>query len=253
MTDTRRVQRGRNHTYLLDGAPVTGVTTIISKGVPKPALVPWATNTVAGYAVDHWDELGELPPSKRLDRLKKAPNADRDAAAKRGTEVHALAEHLIHGEAVDVPDELAGHVEAYVQFLDAWDVQPVLVERPVFSRRHAYAGTFDMVATLADGTTRLLDIKTNRSGPFGEVALQLAAYRYADFYLDHTNTEQPMPAVDSCAVVWVRADGHNVVPVEAGPEEFRAFLYAQQVAHFAERARDLIGEALSPPLSGDAA
>jgi hypothetical protein len=36
---TRRVNRGRGHSYLLDGAPVPGVTTILGQGMPKPALI----------------------------------------------------------------------------------------------------------------------------------------------------------------------------------------------------------------------
>lgn len=246
----RRIDRGRGHHYAdADGNRVPGVTTIIGNGVPKPALINWAANTTAGYAVDHWDELGDQPPSVRLSTLQKARYADRDQAANRGTRVHQLAEHLAAGDTVDVPDELAGHVASYIKFLDDFDVQPVLSEFVVVSHRHGYAGTADLIADLAmpDQTRWLLDIKTSRSGVFGETALQLAGYRYADYYVAADGTERPIPEVRRCGAVHVRADGYDLIPVEAGPAEHRVLLYAAQIAAFVDTARDLIGDAVLPP------
>jgi hypothetical protein len=246
-TQTARINRGRNHSYLLDGHKVRGVTSIIGDGLPKPALIAWAANTTAEYAIDHWTELDTEAPSKRLAILKNARYGERDAAARRGTEVHALAAQLVDGTEVDVPEPLAGHVESYLRFLDDWQPEPVIIERPVFSRRHRYAGTLDMIADLTGLGRGLWDVKTTRSGVFGEVALQLAAYRWAEFYLDDNGNEMDMPEVDHCGVIWVRADGYDLIPVEAGPAQFRTFLYTAQVAQFNDTSRDLIGEALTPP------
>ena len=110
MSEFRRRNYGRGHAYYLGDRKLEGVTTIISGGLPKPALVNWAANAAAAEAVDHWDDLALLPPSERLKRISKAPNAARDAAAVRGTQVHALADKLTRHEEVAVPDELAGHV-----------------------------------------------------------------------------------------------------------------------------------------------
>lgn len=246
----RRVNRGRSHWYQdANGRRVPGVTTIIDDGVPKPGLINWAANVTAEYAVDAWELLADLSPSARLKELKAARFKDRDAAANRGTQVHKLAERLVAGDEVAVPDELAGHVDSYVRFLDEWDVQPVLSEAVVVSHRHGYAGTLDLIADLthADDTRRaLLDIKTGRSGVFGEVALQLVAYRMADVYMDG-DSERPIPPVDWCGVVHVRSDGYDLIPVEAGPRQHRAFLYVAQVQQFCATARDLVGDALTPP------
>lgn len=247
MTQTGRINQGRGHHYLLDGEKVPGVTTIIGDGFPKPALINWSANTTAEYAVDRWDELTELSVSERLNRLKKCRYEDRDAAARRGTEVHGLAQRLAVGEQVDVPDELAGHVEAYVRFLDEWDAAPVAVERPCFSRRYKYGGTFDLVADLADGQRWLLDVKTNRSGPFGDTAFQLAAYAGADFYLDENDHEVAMPLVGGCGVVWVRADGADLYPFRADSHVFRQFLYIAQTAQAASASRDYKHDALTAP------
>lgn len=252
---TARVQRGRNHSYRLDGEELTGrgVTTIIGNGLPKPGLIKWAASATAGYAVDHWDELTPLGPSEKLKRLDQARYEDRDQAANRGTEVHKLAQRLVRGEEIDVPDELAGHVQAYIAFLDDYDVEPEVVEGVCFNRRHRYGGTFDLLATLTHRpsvlTRWLLDIKTNRNGPYGDNAFQLAGYRHAEFYLHpDTGAEVPMPTVARTGVVWVRGDGYDLVPFDTGPAVFREFLYIDQVAQAAERCRDYKGEPLSPPV-----
>lgn len=221
---------------------IPGVTTILSTGLPKPALVNWAANTTAAYAVDNWETLEQSKPSERLKLLQKARYEDRDAAAKRGTEIHALADQLINGETVIVPEELRGHVEAYARFLDDWQPEPILTEVTVVSYTHGYAGTLDMIYRLSDGTTILADIKTSRSGIYGETALQLAAYRFADVYLADDGTEQPMPPVDECAAIWVRADGYSVYPMTCDERTFLDFRRVQQTAAVLDRLPTYKGE-----------
>lgn len=248
----RRVDTAKGHHYKdAAGRRVPGVTTIIGDGVPKPALINWAANTTADYAINRWDELDALPPAARLARLKAARYEEKDAAAKRGTDVHRFAELLIAGEAVDVPDELAGHVEAYARFLDDFQVEPVHVEFSVASYRYGYAGTGDLIAKLTvpriGKVLALCDVKTNRSGIYGETALQLAGYRYADVLIPHLLSEEEMPEVDACFAIHVRGDGYSLVPVTADREQHRQLLYAQQVAEFVDASRDLVGPAVEPP------
>lgn len=249
----RRRNSGRGHGYTdANGLKVPGVTTVVGNGLPKSGLIDWAADATAAYAVDHWDELGRLSPTARYKALQKCRYIDVDKAKDRGTQVHTIAEHLVRSEVVNVPDFLAGHVESYVRFLDEWDVRPVLVEAVVMSHTHGYAGTLDLVADLIDPdspderTLWLLDVKTGRSGIRGDVALQISGYRYADVYLDDDGNEQPMPEVERTGAIHVRADGYDLVPVEAGPAQHRALLYVQQVAEFAESSRGLVGEPLKP-------
>lgn len=243
---TQRINRGRGHSYLLDGAKADGVTWIIDNGLPKKALVGWAGRTVAETAVEQRDVWSKMSDGAAIEWLKQAPYSDRDKAANKGTKVHSLAERIVNGETVDVPPELVGHVDSYLQFLQDWQPTDELQELVVINRSHRYMGTLDLIARMA-GEWWLLDIKTNRSGPFGEVALQLAAYRYAELYLDPSGAEVDMPEVDRCGVIWVRADGYDLYPYEAGPATFRTFLYAQQVAHFVEgTSKTVKGEALYP-------
>ena len=245
-----RKNYGKGHSYYLDGEKIPGVTTILSDGLAKPALINWAAKTVAGYAVDNWDSLGELKLSERLKTLESAHYADRDAAGKRGTEVHRLAEALNAGKEVAVPDELAGHVESYVKFLDDHDIRPVLTESSVVYLKplNEYAGTLDLIADFpALDQTLLCDVKTARSGVFADNALQLAAYRYATSYLDRGDLK-PMPEVDGCAVVHVRADGYSLVPVDAGQLQHKIFLYCRALWRWQnEFSKTVIGEDIAPP------
>ena len=264
----KRINSGRNHWYIdqVTGVKLPGVTTIIGKGIPKPALINWAGKVTAEYAIDHWDELTALPLSARLKALNGARTAARDSAAVRGTRVHALADRLTRGEEVTVPAELAGHVQAYVEFLDAFDIRPVHSEVVVYSETNRHVGTLDLIADVrfpempeydqlprdGDGFVRcLLDIKTNKSGIFGETALQMAGYRYSEFLID--GEPIPMPAVDWVGAIHVTEHGYQLVPLECGPEQYRVFLYAQQIAEFADTSRDLVGEPVPAPVRVESA
>lgn len=247
-SDTRRVEsRGGGHWYRLDGEKVDGVTTVLSNGLPKPALVPWAAREVATFAVDNLETIANLKHDEAIDLLKGAHYRERDRGARRGTEVHRYAEHMINGEEVDVPEELVAHVDSYIKFLGDFDVQPVLVEPVVGNRTHRWMGTADLVADLNDGLRRLVDVKTNRSGVFPDNVLQLAAYRNAEFYLDAYGREHSMIPVDACAIIWVRADGYDLVPVDAGPAAYRIFRHCQQIAHWQTvTSKEAIGDVIQP-------
>lgn len=248
----RRIRSGSGHRYELDGQPVDGVTAILRGGVPKENLIGWAARSVAGYAIDHWQELEELSVSKRLRELERAAWAERDAAAVRGTKVHQLAQELIEGREVDVPEELTGHVDACLAFVNDYDVDEIAVEAAVLHRgatlATSYMGSLDLLARL-DGQPDLwlIDWKTGGSGVWPEMALQLCAYAHAHVIVDKDGTEHPMPHVDRAAVVWLRADGYDVVPVDISASTFRTFQYAQQVAHFTARERSAyVADALAP-------
>lgn len=245
----RRVDTAKGHHYVdAQGRRVPGVTSVTDGGLPKKALINWAGNATAGYAIDHWDELTKLPTSERLRKLQGGRYEEKDRAANRGTEVHTLAERLVTGEEIEIPEELAGHAESYVHFLDEFNPKPVLIEGTVYSIKHGYAGTLDLIADFPTLAKRLLvDLKTNRSGIFGETALQLAGYRYAETYVDADGAPHPMLTVDGCAAIHVRADGFDLIPLTVGPQQFRDFLYAQQIKRFDAESSDLVGAPIPPP------
>ena len=240
----RRIQRGRNHAYTINGHSAVGVTTAIGNGLPKVNLYSWYARAVAQEAaplitaaprdVSAWLREHNIASEEGLvEYLKKAPNRIRDGAALRGSKVHKIAERIVFGDAdVDVPEEIRGHVEACAKFIDEWRVRPLLVEHTVGSYQWGYAGTFDLIAELPDGRRVLFDYKTGASGIWPETALQLAAYRYADAYVAKDGTEIPMKEVglSESKAVWIRADGYDVVPLNTDGSVFKAFLHVLQVA-----------------------
>lgn len=259
---------GRNHWYIdVDtGERVPGVTTILDQGLPKKALINWSANATAEYAVDHWDELAKLAPSARLTKMKGGRYAVKDEASNRGTQVHKFGERLMNGERVVVPDLLRPYVDSYVRFMDEFQLRARHVEALVYSEHHRYCGTLDIFGDILlpdmpeydhlprddDGyvCNALIDAKTNRSGIFGETALQLAGYRFADFMQtdpDDPESAFPMPPVTFTGAVWIRPDGYSLIPVVAEDEQHRALLYAQQVGIFDQGARELIGSPIEPP------
>jgi hypothetical protein len=261
----QRVNNGRNHWYVdLDngGARVPGVTTLVGNGMPKPALLNWAGDATAEYAVDRWDELSTLSISERLKKIKGGRYEKRDAAANKGTAIHKLAERLIAGEKVTVPDELRGYVAACVAFLNDFDVREQYVETVVYSETHRHVGTLDLIADVLlpempdydhiprdeDGYSRgLLDWKTSRSGIFGDVALQLAPYRHSEFMVLAGGEVIDMPSVDFTAGIHLRADGYTLVPLLTDENVYRDFLYCAQVARIVDGLRDLVGEPIVSP------
>ena len=248
----RRIETAKGHHYKdAHGHRIPGVTTILGDGMPKPALINWAANATAEWAVDNFDQLTEMTPAVRLKTLQGARYETSDKAKHKGTVVHGYAERLVKGEKVaGIPDELRGHVEAYVRFIDKFEVDPILVETSVVNYRIGYAGTLDLVAELTDPTGErrrlLLDAKTNEKGIFGETALQLAAYRYAEFYLDGSGAEHPMIDVDGCGAILISSTDAQLIPTASGPDEFKAFRIVYAMRDIVNSSRDLVGSPVEP-------
>lgn len=242
------------HGYTLDGDKVPGVTTILN-ALPK-ALTQWAADQAANHAVEHWDELADLPLTKRLDRIRFAHRDTVKEAGLRGTDIHNLGEKVAHHEAVTVPDEHRQPVVAYARFLDDFDVDPIATETPVCNDVSRYAGRADMWAWL---TTRergrhraLIDLKTG-GNIYSEVALQLAGYKGCTIWQpDGPDSEEPLPAVDAVYVAHIMPDAVRLLPITVRPADFRQFLYVLETHRWLERHgykgdEPLIGDQLVPP------
>ncbi len=252
MSGIKRINRGRGHSYTINGTKAYGVTTALSEGLPKPALMSWGAKCAAEEA---WEllwaqEKDEViyDQQKYVNHLRNAPNRRRDTAAVRGTKIHGYAEKIIRGEKVEVPQELVPPVEQVVRFLDQWKVRPLLVEHTVGNYKWMYAGTFDLIGELPDGRRVLFDYKTGASGIWPDAALQLAAYQWADAYIGDDGTEMPMReiGVTEAKAVWIRSDGYDVIPLQTDFDVFRAFLYVLGVARFRQVMDGWKGEAELP-------
>lgn len=233
------------HRYKLDGKPVTGVTTLIGGGVPKPALIAWAPRIVAEWVTDpdHRQDLEILLASNRdhaIRELKSIPTKERDAAGERGTEVHHYAEAVATTGEVDVPEELAGYIEGYVRFLEDFQITVMHTEMSVGNRTHWYAGTLDMICTspfLARGKPVMIDLKTSKY-VYGETALQNAAYSRAEFHgLD--GDEHPLPEVHASYVAHVTPMDREGLNARYGDKPLGTSLY--QLANSPEQIDEQFG------------
>lgn len=254
MTTAMARLRKRGKAYTWDGESIPSVTTILREGFPAPALVTWAARETAGYAVDCWDQLAQLSTSQRLRELEGAAWKRRDAAAVRGTTIHEHGVGLVHGEPVQVPDELREPVQAYARWLDQWQVVPTITERPVVNPDHGWAGTIDLRANLLGDQDWLLDLKTGR-GVYESHALQLAAYAHAAWWLREDGELIPWELPFHCGVVHIRGDECQLIPTDFSERTYRTFRHAAAVATWAREAsqayRDRrpwpVGLPLNPP------
>ncbi|MGN6245147.1 MAG: hypothetical protein ACTHQ3_15955 [Motilibacteraceae bacterium] len=231
-----------SHRYWLDGKPVPGVTTILGV-LDKKALPKWAAGEVATYVADHPDGVETLRGMGRgpmIAALKGIPWQKRDDAGHRGNVLHDYAEQLLKGQQIDVADEHVAVMESALDFMADWHIEPLLIEAPVASREHQWAGTLDLIARYRrpDTGARGVAIFDWKSGKaiYPEFAWQLGAYGHAEFTgLD--GDEQPLPATDAAFGVQIRADGYDVHPLAYGPEIYAEFITIRQTYEIAKRGR----------------
>lgn len=246
------------------------VTTILGKGVPKPALTYWAAKEAADYAVSNAAEIAKLARSKvgraeAFQRIKGAPWNKRDGKADIGTAVHDVAEAMAFGDPVDLdahdPD-VARYLVGLIRFFNEWRPDIQAKEMTVWNRTYGYAGTLDLIADLHHPQLPMLtmaDYKTSK-GVYAEVALQLAAYANAEFALLNDGSEQEIPGpIRSAAVIHLQPapidrEGkigigrYAVVPMSIDPSMFATFLYAREVAYFeTDLSKTAVGDALPAP------
>lgn len=234
-TPTRLSFSVGNHSYYLrdEGTGrkqrLTSVTTLLGL-LAKPALIDWAARTAADYACDHWDDLGHEPISKRRDAIRLAHKQSRDKAAAKGTAIHSLAEQMVRGEPVEVPEDLLPKVQGLARW---WQANPTLTvvaaEAQVWSEADdelglcGFAGTFDLLVSCPRRGLGLLDLKTG-SGVYGEYGVQIAGYGSADWRVVG-GTDKPMDRITWAGVLHVRTDGtdlHTLTPedLESAAQRF---------------------------------
>ncbi len=262
----------QSHRYMLDGEMVTGVTTIIGDGVNKgDVLQRWASKLIAEAAYDtkaYWSRLprddvkeGNRTIEGAVTYLKNAPYRKTNEQGIKGTEVHGIAEHFAETGTLpnlgDVAPVIRGQVEALGRFLTDFEVEVLLSEVVLFNRVELYAGTCDLVARITHpelgSVVALLDYKTSKS-IYKETALQLAAYRYADFYLcPSTGQRLGVPGVQFTGAVHLPAEpkedqprGYSLVPLQADRPVYRTFLEAKKMAAFHKNGDRVVGKQVLP-------
>lgn len=138
------------HTYRLDGEIVPSVTQL--------------TDIYSTVSVDEGDDL-ELTM---------------EAAAERGTILHAYLEHRLWGgerEDFELPDSFGGYADGVDLFLSEHELSPCLTEEPMAGEAEGvqFAGTPDFVGRF-DGVLSILDWKFVSQVQKTKVGAQLSGY-----------------------------------------------------------------------------
>ena len=153
--------------------------------------------------------LQYMPKNKFFETWMKDVGHNADLimrkAGKEGTQVHEAAEALVKGEEVTWMDDYGRAKysqvvwEMILKFYEFWSTyKPELIstEDFVWSDKHKYAGTADLVVKL-DGKVWLLDLKTSNS-LHKSYDLQLASYAVA-------LKESKGIEIDRTGIIWLKS------------------------------------------------
>lgn len=106
-------------------------------------------------------------------------NADKmDYAADFGTAVHLGAKYILKmGIDWDTLDSaLTGSLKQFEQWIEDWEVSPLLVEEVLYSKKYQYAGTLDLVCEAKQNKRKVRLIIDFKTGNYNMAGPQLAAY-----------------------------------------------------------------------------
>ena len=174
----------KNHSYTLDGKPLTGCTTVLGV-IAKPNLIQWAANEAVNFVRNEWKSdviYSQEAIELILNKAKTAHRRKKEEAGQKGADVHAVIEDIIKfaikedegmimmntHETPQVRNFIEWAIENKIKFLES--------EKKVYSQKHWTAGTADFTC-LINGRKWIGDIKTS-SGIYDRTPMaQTAAYR----------------------------------------------------------------------------
>jgi hypothetical protein len=199
MTIVPAQKQGFGHFYDQYGMPVDGGLRMARpcRAFPSVTTIMGATRN---YGLDNWKReqfalslltlprLRSEPDDRFIERVDEDANAKSREAMERGTHIHNLWESLDTIKLAEQTDLDKKRVE----MLSEWKNENILSieksETVVLNKEHGYAGRFDTLCVLKDGTQKgercLLDLKTSDPKgkpikPWDSHCMQLSAYRLA--------------------------------------------------------------------------
>jgi hypothetical protein len=156
--------------------------------------------------------------------LRLAATEERDAAAKLGTAVHDAAATGL--DPATVPDDVRPRLLQFRAWLAASGVEVLGTEFQCWNLSVGYAGTADLLVRFPNGQVWLIDLKTGK-GVFSEHALQLIAYRQAEFVGQDDRVDERLTALlhaaTGMAVLHLADDHWEFRSMRVDEETWRAF------------------------------
>jgi hypothetical protein len=225
--------------YEWEGQRYPRVTSILSKGIPKPALIRWSAKLVAEGAVKQTDKWLDMSDDEAIAYLSGLPDARRNSSANLGSAIHAAVDAVANDkEYKEQSDTAQEYVNGFFKFVNDFKPKFLFTEQAVYNRTHGYAGTLDAIIRIGR-TNYVLDTKTgNRIYP--EVALQLVAYKNAEFIGRVGGEEIPLPPIKKGAVLHLGPNTYSLVEARVDDEIFDAFLSVKDVYYWSEGLSKLV-------------
>lgn len=213
----RRFPDRRDGWYYLPGdgdrlVKLPSVTTVLSI-LNKPQLVRWAAREVARAILEDPDRYSTV------DAAAAVPFQRQSEASTVGREVHRAIEAMSRGQEVDAGG--SGYLAGFRRFLAVCQPKVLYPEATVFSLRHGYAGTTDLICEMG-GETWILDFKTSKA-VYYEYHLQTAAYKHCELMKTDDGRIVTKPEVHQTGVVLLRQDGTYEFTQTQG--DFELFLH----------------------------
>lgn len=173
------VKKGKNWSDPERANGVTTFTHVIDKSQP---LLYWAADLCSTHLMTIIEDGGKI----RIKDIQEAVwkyRARKDEAADLGKEVHGLAENYINAKIAGKKEPLVNPAEyddrvfrGYLAFL-GWvkehGVKFIASEKPIYSLKHGYVGTLDVIFTLASEKHKIQHIGDFKTGKFREIKKQV--------------------------------------------------------------------------------
>jgi hypothetical protein len=207
-------------------SPKPSVTNIIAL-MDEGFLPGYYAKLVSEYAVANFSQLKyaaeRFGPDVAIGQLKAVPNRP-NPEGLIGDEVHDAIDRYHQGEQIeDFETVTAKHMfERYLEFFGKHRPKVVRTEFTVWSYKHGYAGSGDLMWRLGDRLW-IVDSKTG-TRVYPKVAMQNAALANADVIIEEDGTEKVMPSIDNLGVLHIRPRSCRLYELQHTDAAFAAFL-----------------------------
>ncbi|HET7210031.1 MAG TPA: PD-(D/E)XK nuclease family protein [Terriglobales bacterium] len=193
--------------YEIDGKEYPSVTTVLQI-LAKPALTAWSAKVerelVTTVSADLYQDTANTPRMSRAAYLltlanrlglEKAHQKELAKASEIGSQAHKLIEWTMRtqlmqkvGPSPRITDAAQWAFMAWEDWRKSVNLKPIWIEQTVWSEKHGYAGTLDLLAEV-EGVLTVVDWKTGKA-VYSEAHLQNAAYRQAIREMGHGDPKQ---------------------------------------------------------------
>lgn len=220
---------------LRDGVLVPSITNVLS--AVGGDLTPWRTRLITAAIAEGARDYPQhfiASPAAAARWAVSAPDRVSDAAADKGSRIHAWIEDDLNGlsPAPLIDDEMR-YVAAYRSFMA--DFTPV-VEHPELTTfgttaAGSFAGTADFVADINNKRT-VGDWKTGKSAR-AEACLQLAALAHADTWMvpgaDASHDARPAEPIEAATIVHLGPNRYTAYAVNDIDTAWELFCHAHSL------------------------